>query len=65
MTHIDHLSVSALFAQHVILQLAEGIRHLCKRRAITKGTWFALERGLVRHWSEDNGRAQDSGASHR
>lgn len=44
---IDHLSVSALFAQHVILQLAEGIRHFCKRRAIAKGPGLTLDNSEI------------------
>ncbi len=55
---IDHFPVTTLLAQHVILQVAEGFGHLGERRTVAQGTGFALERAIVRHWSEDNGERQ-------
>ena len=31
----DHLSITTLFAQHVVLQTAEGFWHLSDRGAVT------------------------------
>jgi hypothetical protein len=41
--YIDHLAVAAGLAQHVVLQAAEGVRHLDERRAIAQGAGFALD----------------------
>ena len=45
--NVDHLSVTAFFTQHVILQLTEGIRHLRERRAIPKCARFALDNSEI------------------
>mgnify|MGYP003624267611 CR=1 FL=1 len=44
---IDHLAVPALLAQHVILQAAEGVRHLYERCTVAQGAGFALDNSKI------------------
>lgn len=40
---IHHLPVAAFLAQHLILQVAEGVRHLREWRTVAKCSRFALD----------------------
>lgn len=55
---IDHLSIATVFTQHMSLQATEAVGHFYEWRAIAQSSWFALERAIDRHWSEDDGERQ-------
>ena len=40
---IDHLAVATFSAQHMLLQGAEGLWHLCERCPVAQSTRFALD----------------------